>query len=38
MNKLLEIQERLRDTSAAMAKLERAVVKEPNSPSLTVMA
>jgi hypothetical protein len=38
MIRLLELQERLRDTSAAMAELERASVKEPNSPSLMVMA
>jgi hypothetical protein len=38
MIKLLEIQEKLRDTTAAIAQLERAVVKEPNSFSLKIMA
>ncbi len=38
MSRLLELQERLRDTSAAIAELERASVKDPHSPTLGVMA
>jgi hypothetical protein len=38
MSRLIEIQSKLLDTSAALAQLERAVVKEPNSPSLQSMA
>jgi hypothetical protein len=38
MNRLLELQERLRDTNAAYAELERAAIKEPDSPSLAIMA
>jgi hypothetical protein len=36
--KLLEIQKRLRDTTAAMAELERAAILQPDSTSLSVMA
>jgi len=38
MNRLLELRERLRDTSAAIARLERAVLEEPGAPSLMVIA
>lgn len=38
MSRLLELQEKLRDTSAAIAELERAAIKEPYSPSLGLMA
>ena len=33
-SKILEIQKRLQDTSALIAKFERAIVDNPDSPSL----
>lgn len=38
MSRLLEIQERLQDTDAAIATMEKAIAEDPHSPSLQLMA
>ena len=37
MSKILEIQERLQDTNAAIAQMEKAAVADPSSPSIGAM-
>jgi len=38
MNDLLDLQDKIQDTSAAIAQVERAFVRDPESPSLKIMA
>ena len=38
MTRLLELQERLEETSATLARVERAVAEQPDKPSLSALA